>query len=130
MKIAVTYENGTVFQHFGQSEQFKIYTVEDKQIIDQKVINTMGNGHGALAPFLQEQGVTALICGGIGGGARSSLVDAKIDIYPGVSGNVDEVVQDFLKDKLEFDPDTVCNHHHENHGSDHTDESCGGHDHA
>jgi hypothetical protein len=29
MKIAVTYENGMIFQHFGHTEQFKIYETEN-----------------------------------------------------------------------------------------------------
>jgi predicted Fe-Mo cluster-binding NifX family protein len=129
MKVAVTYENGEVFQHFGHTEQFKIYTIEDKKVIDQKIVNTMGSGHGALATFLQDLGIEALICGGIGLGARSALDSAKIDIYPGVSGNADEEVEAFLKDRLQFNPDTVCEHHHEeNHEATHLGDSCQGHD--
>jgi predicted Fe-Mo cluster-binding NifX family protein len=131
MKVAVTYENGEVFQHFGHTEQFKIYTIEDKKAIDQKIVNTMGSGHGALATFLQDMGIEALICGGIGQGARSALDSAKIAIYPGVSGNADEVVEAFLKDRLQFNPDTVCEHHHdENHESAQRGDSCQGHDYA
>ena len=70
MKIAVTYENGNVFQHFGHTEQFKLYQVEGKQITGSQVVDTNGQGHGALAGFLQAQGVQVLICGGIGGGHR------------------------------------------------------------
>ncbi len=45
MKIAVTYENGQVFGHFGHTEQFKIYTAENEKIADSKVIDTNGSGH-------------------------------------------------------------------------------------
>ena len=69
MKIAVTYENGQVFQHFGHTEQFKIYTVDDENILSSEIVNTDGTGHGALADFLKERGVNVLICGGIGAGA-------------------------------------------------------------
>ena len=54
MKIAVTYENGQVFQHFGHTEQFKVYEVENGQVSDAKVVDTNGSGHGALAGMLQE----------------------------------------------------------------------------
>ena len=83
MKIAVTYENGQVFQHFGHTEQFKLYEVEDGRVVSSQVVDTNGSGHGALAGFLREYGVDALICGGIGGGARNALAQAGIQLYPG-----------------------------------------------
>ena len=86
MKIAVTYENGQVFQHFGHTERFKIYEVEDGAVTASQVVDTAGSGHGALAGFLRERGVQTLICGGIGGGARTALAQAEIQLYPGVSG--------------------------------------------
>ena len=64
MKIAVTYENGQVFQHFGHTAQFKIYEVQDGQVASSQVVDTNGSGHGALAGFLNAQGVDTLICGG------------------------------------------------------------------
>ena len=70
MKIAVTYENGQVFQHFGHTEQFKIYEAAEGKVVSARVVETGGSGHGALAGFLRGLGVDTLICGGIGGGAR------------------------------------------------------------
>ncbi len=126
MKIAVTYENGEVFQHFGHTEQFKVYTVENGAIVSAEVIDTNGSGHGALAGFLRAHGVDALICGGIGGGARNALADAGIELYPGASGNADVQVESFLGGKLNYNPDTVCAHHHgQEEGHD-----CGGHSHS
>ena len=81
MKIAVPYENGNVFQHFGHSEKFKIYDVENGSIIRAEIVDTNGNGHSALATFLADNGVTALICGGIGDGAKTALQEAGIDIF-------------------------------------------------
>ena len=60
MKIAVTYENGNVFQHFGHSEHFKIYDVTDGKIVGEQVVDTNGSGHGALAGFLKDNGVNVL----------------------------------------------------------------------
>ena len=71
MRIAVTYENGTIFQHFGHTEQFKLYDVENGEIRHSEVVDTNGSGHGALAGFLTAHQVDALICGGIGGGAQT-----------------------------------------------------------
>lgn len=126
MKVAVTYDNGTVFQHFGHSEQFKIYQVEEGAIISSEVVGTDGNGHGALAGFLREMGVEALICGGIGGGARNALGEAGITLYPGVSGDADLAVQALLAGTLDYNPDTLCSHHHEGEGHDchHGNGSC------
>ena len=68
MKIAVTYDNGQIFQHFGHSAQFKLYEVSGGMILNTAVVDTNGSGHGALAGFLKQNGVDTLICGGIGGG--------------------------------------------------------------
>ena len=123
MKIAVTYENGCVFQHFGHSAQFKLYTVENGKVVSEEVVDTNGNGHGALAGFLENLGVQVLICGGIGGGARFALQDADIEIYGGVSGDADEAVETFLAGALAFDPHACCTHHGAGH-------SCSGHGHS
>jgi len=122
MKIAVTYADGMVFQHFGHTEQFKIYQVEDGKIIAAQVVDTNGSGHGALATFLQAFDVNVLICGGIGGGARNALAACGIELYPGAAGNADEQVESFLAGNLSYDPNTKCNHHHHEEG-----ESCGSH---
>ena len=127
MKIAVTYENGKVFQHFGHTEQFKIYDVEEGKVVSSQVVDTNGSGHGALAGFLGEHGVDALICGGIGGGARNALAQAGIQLFPGASGDADAQVEALLADRLSYDPDTVCAHHHD-HGEDHDCGSHHGHD--
>lgn len=122
MVIAVTYDNGEVFQHFGHCEQFKIYETEGSTVTKSAVVSAIGSGHGALAGFLHDYNVDTLICGGIGGGARMALAEAGIRLFPGVEGNADTRVNEFLNDALEFNPDTVCNHHHHEEGHD-----CGGH---
>ncbi len=124
MKIAVTYENGEIFQHFGHTQQFKLYTVENGQITGSRVVDTLGSGHGALAGFLQGLGVDTLLCGGIGGGARQALAQAGIQVYGGVQGRADMAVSDFLAGRLIFNPDELCDHHGEGHGEGH---HCGEH---
>ena len=130
-KIAVTYENGEVFQHFGHTKEFKFYTVEDKKIVDSEIVPTMGSGHSMLADFLLLNGVTVLICGGIGAGARTALAQAGIELYPGVSGDALAAVQQLAAGSLTFDPDTTCNHHHEEGHTcgehDCGEHTCGGH---
>lgn len=127
MKIAVTYECGLIFQHFGHTAAFKIYEIENNAVKSSYVINTNGNGHGALAGFLFRQGVDTLICGGIGGGAQMALRDAGIKLYGGVSGDADEAVLALLAGELKYNPCVQCNHH--DHGHDHAcgDHGCGSH---
>jgi predicted Fe-Mo cluster-binding NifX family protein len=112
MKIAVTYENGEIFQHFGHSEQFKIYEVEDGEIISSEVVSTMGNEHGALVEILQDQNIDTLICGGIGGGAKNALEEAGIKLYGGVVGSVDTAVKNLLDNNLDYNSEIECDHHH------------------
>ena len=85
MKIAVTYENGRVFQHFGHSKAFKIYEVENGAVQSSAVVPAGGAGHGALAGFLKERGVQALICGGIGAGAEGLFAVCESTIQTTVS---------------------------------------------
>lgn len=117
MKIAVTYENGQIYQHFGHTQQFKVYTVEDGRVTDSRVVDTAGQGHGALAGFLLGGGVDTLICGGIGGGAQAALAQAGIKLYGGVSGSADEAVQALLEGRLDYDANVHCSHH-ESEGHD------------
>ena len=124
MRIAVTYENGEVFQHFGHSEQFKLYDAEDGKIVSEQVVDTNGSGHGALAGFLQAAKVDALICGGIGMGAQMALADAGIKLYAGVQGSADMAAKALAARTLQYDPDAHCNHHGHHHEGD-----CG-HDHC
>ena len=129
MKIAVTYENGQVFQHFGHTAQFKLYDVENGAVVSSKVVDTNGSGHGALAGFLAANGVDSLICGGIGGGAQMALAEAGIQLYAGCSGDADACVAQLLEGTLQFAQAATCDHHH---GVEHTcgDHGCGSHDHA
>ncbi len=126
MKIAVTYENGQIFQHFGHTKQFKLYTAEDGKIISSEVVNTNGSGHGALAGLLSALGVDTLICGGIGGGAQMALAEAGIKLYGGVSGSTDAAVDALLCGTLGFNPNVKCDHH-DHHGEGHTcgENGCG-----
>ena len=123
MRIAVTYENGNIFQHFGHTQQFKVYDIENGAIVSSQVVDTMGSGHGALAGVLSVLKADALICGGIGGGAQTALANAGIKLYGGCSGSADAAVQAFVNGELNFNPSVRCDHH-DHHGEGH---SCGDH---
>ena len=112
MKIAVTYENGKVFQHFGKTETFKVYEVEEGKVISSEVISSNGEGHGALAGVLAGQGVNVLICGGLGGGAQAALAEAGIEVCSGAEGDADQAVEAYLKGEL-VSSGATCDHHHE-----------------
>ena len=123
MRVAVTYDNGEIFQHFGHTQQFKIYDVENGKIISSEIVDTNGSGHGALADVLNALNADALICGGIGGGAQMALAAAGIRLYGGVSGSADAAAEALAAGKLDFDPNVRCDHH-DHHGDGHT---CGSH---
>ncbi len=128
MKIAVTYDNGNIFQHFGKTEFFKVYEVENNQVVSSEVISSNGAGHGALAELLSNQSVDVLICGGIGGGAQAALEDAGVALCSGIQGDVDQAVEAYLKGELES-AGVNCDHHHEEGhscGSHEDGHSCGG----
>ncbi len=135
MRIAVTYENGQIFQHFGHTAQFKLYMVEGGAVASSVVLSTNGSGHSALAGFLVSHQVDALICGGIGGGAQAALAAAGIQLYAGIQGDADAAVNALLAGELTFNTGATCDHHHD-HGEGHTcgehgcgEHTCGGHCH-
>ena len=107
MRIAVTYENGQIFQHFGHTETFKIYDVEEGKIVHSEVVDTNGSGHGA----------------------QTALAAAGIKLFGGVSGDADEAVEAFINETLDYNPDVKCSHHEHNHGEGHTcgEHGCGSH---
>lgn len=127
MIIAVTSENGEVFQHFGHTPEFTIYEIKGDELLGPRVIPTGENGHGALAGILDALGVEVLICGGIGGGAQMALDEIGVKVIGGASGNVDEVVKGFIAGTLNTRSDFSC-HHHE-HDANHRcgDHGCGEH---
>ncbi len=129
MRIAVTYENGEIFQHFGHTGAFKIYDAENGKITVANVISTNGSGHGALAGMLKVLEVDVLICGGIGGGAQMALKEAGIELFGGVSGDADKAVEAFLANELSYNPEVKCDHHDHEHGEGHTcgEHGCGSH---
>ena len=130
MRIAVTYENGMIFQHFGHTEQFKVYDVADGKIVASEVVDTNGSGHGALAGVLTALNADVLICGGIGGGAQMALAAAGIQLFGGVSGNADAAVEALIAGNLTYNPNVKCNHHGEHHHGEHhhgEGHTCGDH---
>lgn len=121
MRIAATYDNGNIFQHFGRTEFFKIYDLIDDKITGMQILASDGAGHGALAGLLADNKVDVLICGGLGSGALNALTQAGIEVIAGASGNADSAVIAYLSGNL-VSTGSNCNHH--DHGEGH---SCGDH---
>lgn len=126
MKVAITYDNGQVFQHFGHTKEFKVYSIEDNKIISKEIISLNGNGHGALADFLVSKDIAVLICGRIGAGAKTALDRAGITLYCGVKGDVDIQIADYLEERLNYDPNRLCNRSNRscNHNNRHKYKDC------
>lgn len=127
MKIAVTYENGNIFQHFGRTELFKVYEVENNEVVSSEIVGSNGSGHGALANLLAGEGIDVLICGGIGGGAQAALTQAGIELCSGAQGNTDEAVAAYLRGDL-VSAGSTCDHHHHEDGHSCGEHGCGGHE--
>ena len=126
MIIAVTCQDNEVFQHFGHTPAFAIFTAENNAITSEKLLECGDSGHGALASLLAAENVDVVICGGIGGGAINALKAANIKVIGGASGNVREAAEKYLAGSLKVRLNFFCNHHHD-HGEGHTcgDHGCG-----
>ncbi|HJJ47816.1 MAG TPA: hypothetical protein O0X39_02320 [Methanocorpusculum sp.] len=122
MKLGITSSDGEIFQHFGATPEFTVYNIEGGKIVSSKKVSTNGTGHEALVDILADLEINALICGGIGGGARNAVFNAGITLFPGVKGNCDTAAQAFLDGTLAFNPETMCDHQGHEH-------SCSGHCH-
>lgn len=128
MKVAVTYDaDGQIFQHFGHTQEIKVYNTNNTAITGSEIMFTGQNGHGSMAAFLKDLGVDVLICGGIGGGAKKALTEAGITFYPYAQGDADEAVRAYLNGTLIFDNERSCSAHAADHK--HGD-ACGSHEHA
>lgn len=114
MKFAVTYDNGQVFQHFGQTRQFKVYDSDGST----SILDSGSYSHGSLAELLSMNGISALICGGIGDGARNMLINRGIKVYPGMSGDADAAAKAFMDGKLSDGMKSTCDHDHDCHCHD------------
>ena len=117
MKVAVTYEKetGNVFQHFGKTQYFKIYEIQDDKILSSEVIDNGGNGHHAIPPYLKSLGVETLILGNRGQGAIEAIAASGLKELPGITGSADEAAELFAKGELKPNFEAKCNHHGEHH---------------
>lgn len=119
-KIAIPTAEGKLFPHFGKAPQVTVFEAEDKKIISKEVLQSPEHAHGAMPNFLHAQGVTDVVCGGLGAGAVQLLRQMGIAIYGGATAeDVDTVINAFLCDTLQYG-DATCHHdacdgHHHHH---------------
>ena len=91
MKIAVAYQNGEIFGHFGHCPQFAVYEYGEyvtdctKTLVDTSMIS----GHHAMAAKMRELGVDAVIAGNMGGQGKAELLSLGIVPIIGFSGDAD-----------------------------------------
>lgn len=128
MKIAITHENGEVYGHFGHCKEFKIYEIENGEVVSSEVVNAPGDGHSSTVQFLVDNDVYALICGGIGSAAKIALMDQFIEVYGGCSGKCDDKIAEFLGKSLSYSENPQCAGHDslEHSCGDNCGGSCGG----
>ena len=124
--IAIPYFEGNVFEHFGKSEQFKIYTIENDQVVASEVATTEGTGHDAIGLWLIMRGVNAVICGNIGPAALGGLAAAGIMALAGVDGSCDEAIAKFIKGELVPAETANCGCHSHSSCSGSCGSGCGG----
>ena len=122
MRLAIPYDNGQVFGHFGHAEAFRIYEIVDGEVIGRQLIEPEEGGHSALAALLEDYAIDAVICGGIGGGAVAALADRGIVVYSGISGEAEQAVADFLAGNLTPEGANCSHHEAQGEGGCH----CGG----
>lgn len=120
MKVAITYdkETGNVFQHFGKTQFFKIYQIQDGKIVSSEVIDNGGNGHHELPSYLKDLGIETLILGNRGQGAIDAIAASGLKEMPGITGNADNAAELFAKGELKPNFTAKCSHHGE-HNNDH-----------
>ena len=118
--VAIPYADGEVFQHFGKSKQFRIYTVSDGKTVASETADTDGTGHEMIGLWLVTKGVDTVICGNIGPGALGVLAAAGIKTFAGVSGSADDAVAGLISGELKAAAGSTC-------GTRAHGEGCGSH---
>ncbi|MCR4431827.1 MAG: NifB/NifX family molybdenum-iron cluster-binding protein [Tepidanaerobacteraceae bacterium] len=117
MKIAIATEGNVVSAHFGHCPQYTIFDVDEKQnkINSKKIIENPGHQPGFLPGYLAELGVNCIIAGGMGPRAQELFAQNKIETITGVSGRVDDVIQEYLEGNI-AGSGNLCDHEEGDHG--------------
>jgi predicted Fe-Mo cluster-binding NifX family protein len=101
LKIAICTEMGSVSQHFGRAPEFTFVSIENNKVVDKNVLPNPGHEVGSIPRFINEQGATCMIVGGIGHRAIDFFNQYGIEVIKGVVGNIDNVIAKVLEGTLE-----------------------------
>ena len=117
---AVMADGDHVSGHFGRSEGFYRVVMEEGKVKERQYIDARANQHEGMVSLMVQQGVQAVLAGGIGAHAVERLEAAGIRLLAGVRLPIDEAIQGLLAGTLE-PGDTSCgcggDHHGEGHHS-------------
>ncbi|GAB6182975.1 NifB/NifX family molybdenum-iron cluster-binding protein [Thermodesulfovibrio hydrogeniphilus] len=118
MRLAIATENGQVAQHFGRCPGFIIVDIDsDGKVINKQFVENPGyKAHqpGAVPMFLRKQGADCVIAGGMGPNAIMNLQASGIRVIVGITGNVEEIIDKFLKGTLSSG-ESLCEHGEHGH---------------
>jgi predicted Fe-Mo cluster-binding NifX family protein len=131
-KLAIPVLNGQLSSHFGQTQYFYFYEIDNNTTLNQSMETSPEQDHSAIPAWLSEQNVTDIIIGGIGGPAAEKLSDFDINIFEnGMSTSPNELSQMFINNQLSIFGDSCCgghDHEHEHeHEHGHKNGGCGCH---
>ncbi|MDO5520952.1 MAG: NifB/NifX family molybdenum-iron cluster-binding protein [bacterium] len=110
MRIAVSYDNKSIFKHVGDTKEFKVYDVENGNVVSSEVLQSVGAGRGMVVDFLTKHSCDVLICNEICGGAKGAVEETGAKVYGAVTGNADAAVEALLRGELKDGDTVVCNH--------------------
>ena len=90
MKIAIPTRDGRIDDHFGHCDHYTIYTIENKTVISREELpSPQGCGcKSGIAADLQRLGVTVMLAGNMGEGAKNKLEAHGIAVVRGCSGEI------------------------------------------
>lgn len=110
MKIAVALDGGSVSQHFGHCDGFQVVNTENGEIKSNDFLANPGHKPGFLPKFLAEEGVKVIVSGGMGAAAQTIFNEYGIEVVTGADGEIDEVVNEYIKGSLKS-TGSVCEEH-------------------
>lgn len=119
--VPVTGDN-QVDAHFGHCEYFKIYTISEDNIV--LSVERMDSPEGCgcksdIASVFEKEGVNIMLSGGIGTGAINVLNAHGIEVVRNCTGDVTELVSEYLSGKIADGGATCSEHHHEHECTNH-----------
>jgi predicted Fe-Mo cluster-binding NifX family protein len=103
MKVAVPMVAGQFSQHFGGADAFGLFEVDKAKgtILSKTVAQAPPHEHGAFPRWLQQQGASVILAGGMGPRAVQMFEQFGIQVVAGIAGGEpDDVVHAYLADTL------------------------------